>query len=174
VQFVQGYVYSFAFTGLGTIVAGTNSGPYVSTNVGQTWSLQSRGMSQPFTLCLYIDHRGGLFAGTYGGGVFKADQVLAEVRTALPALPRATRLAQNFPNPFNPETHIAFETAEGAFVSLKVYDVLGREVANLVHDNRPAGSYDVRWDGGNSPSGLYFYRLQAGKFTETKKMLLLR
>ncbi len=83
-------------------------------------------------------------------------------------------LQQNFPNPFNPSTNLEFEIPELGFVSLKVYDALGKVVRTLVNENRPAGYYNVEFDGSDLPSGVYFYRLEAGKFAETKRMILLK
>jgi endo-1,4-beta-xylanase len=83
-------------------------------------------------------------------------------------------LSQNYPNPFNPSTSFEFRVASSEFVSLKVVDMLGREVATLVNANRQPGTYTVRWDATAYPSGVYFYRLQAGTFVETKKMILAK
>jgi hypothetical protein len=105
--------------------------------------------------------------------VFKADQVLAGISPSA-EVPRTDALLQNYPNPFNPSTRLSFVISHSSFVSLKVYDVLGREIASLVNEERAPGSYEVQWDGGNSPSGIYFYRLMAGAFSDTRKMLLLR
>ena len=96
-------------------------------------------------------------------------------------------LAQNYPNPFNPTTKIKYtiptppvssplvkgRTKEG-FVTLKVYDVLGNEIATLVNEEKPAGEYEVEFDATGLPSGVYFYQLRAGNFVETKKMVLLK
>jgi len=86
----------------------------------------------------------------------------------------AFRLHQNFPNPFNPSTTISFAIGRAAFVRLKVYDVLGKEVATLVNETKQAGTYDVQWNASNLPSGVYFYQLQAGEFSDMKKMALIR
>jgi len=83
-------------------------------------------------------------------------------------------LEQNYPNPFNPITKIKYQIPELSFVSIKVYDVLGNEITTLVNEERPAGTYELTWNATNLPSGVYFYRLQAGFFVETKKMVLLR
>ncbi|MCH7964201.1 MAG: T9SS type A sorting domain-containing protein [Bacteroidetes bacterium] len=88
--------------------------------------------------------------------------------------PMDFKLEQNFPNPFNPSTSIQYAMSSGQFVILKVYDVLGTEVKTLVNEELPAGIYEVIFDAANLPSGIYFYRLQAGIFTETKKMLILK
>lgn len=83
-------------------------------------------------------------------------------------------LYQNYPNPFNPSTSISFSLPTRSFVSLKVFDLIGREVATLVNDEKSAGTYNVKLDASKLPSGVYFYRLQAGKYSETKKLVLLR
>jgi len=83
-------------------------------------------------------------------------------------------LFQNYPNPFNPTTTIRYEITDMSYVSLIIYDVLGKEVALLVNEDKPEGFYDVEFNGKDLPSGIYFYRLQAGNFTQTKKMLLLK
>ncbi|NNG27841.1 MAG: T9SS type A sorting domain-containing protein [Ignavibacteriaceae bacterium] len=83
-------------------------------------------------------------------------------------------LFQSFPNPFNPTTTINYQIPEFSFVTLKVYDVLGNEVATLVSEEKPTGSYEVEFNATTLPSGIYFYRLQAGSFFETKKMVLMK
>ncbi len=89
-------------------------------------------------------------------------------------IPENFSLMQNYPNPFNPITYINYQLPEAAMVSLVVYDVLGSEVANLVNGVKSAGYYQVMFDGSNLPSGVYFYRLQAGTFSETKKLILMK
>ena len=83
-------------------------------------------------------------------------------------------LEQNYPNPFNPSTSIKFAISNKQFVSLKVYDVLGNEVTTLLNDQKPAGIYEIEFDANNLSSGIYYYRIVAGSFTDTKKMILLK
>jgi len=83
-------------------------------------------------------------------------------------------LSQNYPNPFNPSTKIKFVIPKLSFVNLKVYDVLGREVAILVNEEKPAGEYEIKFDGSKLASGIYFYKLRTGNFTDTKKFILLK
>jgi hypothetical protein len=83
-------------------------------------------------------------------------------------------LSQNYPNPFNPSTRIDFTLPKTEHVILKVYDILGRQVATLVNGSRKAGSYSLEFNAGKFASGVYIYRIQAGSFTETKKLLLLK
>jgi len=82
-------------------------------------------------------------------------------------------LEQNYPNPFNPTTHFEFRIANFGFVSLIVYDVLGKEVATLVNEDKPAGEYEVEFNATGLPSGVYFYQLRAGEFIQTRKMIFL-
>jgi hypothetical protein len=88
--------------------------------------------------------------------------------------PNNFRLLQNFPNPFNPSTTIKYEIPELNYASLKIYDVLGNEIVTLVNEEKPAGKYQIEFDAAEFASGFYFYQLIAGKFTATKKMLLLK
>jgi carboxypeptidase T len=90
------------------------------------------------------------------------------------SVPLSFSLEQNYPNPFNPATRIEFQIREAGHVSLKIFDVLGREVATLVNEAREPGSYKVSWDASNVGSGVYFYRLTAGSNTATRKLLLMR
>jgi photosystem II stability/assembly factor-like uncharacterized protein len=83
-------------------------------------------------------------------------------------------LSQNYPNPFNPITNIKFNISKSGFVSLKVYDIQGREIKTLINEKLSEGSYETIWDASNFPSGVYFYKLTAGNYSETKKMLLIK
>jgi hypothetical protein len=89
---------------------------------------------------------------------------------------RVTRfvLSQNYPNPFNPSTTISYDLPKSANVSLTIYNTLGQLVATLVDERKMAGSYQVSWNASYVPSGIYFYRLQAGEFVETKKLVLIK
>ena len=84
------------------------------------------------------------------------------------------KLYNNYPNPFNPSTTIKFDIKESGLVSLKIYDILGREVRTLLDEEKPAGSYKINFDAANLPSGIYLYRIQSGNFNSVKKMILLR
>ena len=88
--------------------------------------------------------------------------------------PKDFMLSQNYPNPFNPVTIINYQLAMNNFVTLKVYNTLGEEVATLVNEEKPAGKFDVTFDASKLSSGIYFYRLKAGSFIQTKKMILLK
>jgi len=81
---------------------------------------------------------------------------------------------QNYPNPFNPSTKISFNLPEESFVTLKVYDVLGREVATLVYEEKPAGTYRISFNAEGIGISVYFFQLKSKNFIETKKMILVR
>jgi hypothetical protein len=84
------------------------------------------------------------------------------------------KLSQNYPNPFNPSTVISYQIPHQEFVTIKVYDILGNEIAVLVNEDKPAGSYEVEFNSSSLPSGVYFYQLRADRFVETKKMIVLK
>jgi hypothetical protein len=111
------------------------------------------------------------------GGVFKTilDTALVGVEDENGKIvPEGFSLDQNYPNPFNPTTKIKFSIPELAFVTLKVFDVVGNEIETLVDQEKPAGSYEVQFSAIDLPSGIYFYQLRAGNFVETKKMILMK
>lgn len=89
-------------------------------------------------------------------------------------LPEDFELRQNYPNPFNPSTTIVFALPKAVKVQLRIYDVLGRTVATLVNEQMQAGQYEIKFEARGLPTGLYFYRIQAEKFVETRKMLLVK
>ncbi len=109
---------------------------------------------------------------------FIAGLVFRGVGTAVPGastdLPVTFSLSQNYPNPFNPTTGVRFQVPGASDVKLVVYDILGREVATLVNERKAAGRYEVKFDGSGLASGVYIYRLTAGSFVQTRKMILLR
>ena len=114
------------------------------------------------------DHKFSLVIGT--------NNYINETHEEFQSHPKQFALAQNFPNPFNPITNIKFSLPKEAFVSLKLYDVLGREVKTLLNGRKKEGVHQVVLNGNRLrlASGLYIYKLKAGKFVETKKMLLLK
>ena len=89
-------------------------------------------------------------------------------------IPQTFSLLQNYPNPFNPSTNISYNIPNGSLVTLKVYDILGKEIVTLVNESKQAGSYNVQFDANNLSSGVYFYSIQAGDFFESRKMILMK
>jgi hypothetical protein len=90
------------------------------------------------------------------------------------ATPVEFALKQNYPNPFNPSTTIEYAIPHQSFVTVKIFDMLGREVTTLVEQMKDAGTYLVSWNASAMPTGVYFYRLQAGSTTQTRKLILMK
>lgn len=107
-------------------------------------------------------------------GMKGASEMILRIIRTMAGIPEAYRLEQNHPNPFNPATNFEFAIQHPSSVSLKVFDLLGQEVATVVHEVLEAGVHRRSWDAGGLPTGVYFYRLDAGSFTETKKLMLVR
>jgi hypothetical protein len=136
------------------LFAGIIGGVFLSTNNGTSWTAVNTGLTNLSVTALAVSGT-NLFAGTYGGSVWR--RPLSEM-TAVENLPNEVPaefvLEQNYPNPFNPATRIPFAVRGSGFVSLKVYDVLGREVRTLVNENLPPGSYEVTFDARDWPAGF--------------------
>jgi hypothetical protein len=97
-----------------------------------------------------------------------------DVNSATRISPKGFVLEQNYPNPFNPSTVISYQLTSGGFVSLAIYDQLGREVKTLVNKFESAGSHSVQFNADNLPSGIYLYKIKDGNYSATRKMLLLK
>jgi hypothetical protein len=87
---------------------------------------------------------------------------------------RSYALTQNYPNPFNPSTYIRYQVRSEGWITIRVYDLPGRLVEDLVNENQRPGEYTVTWNAGNFPSGVYYCRMVAGNFISTKKMILVK
>jgi len=122
---------------------------------------------------LYVTEFNGLNDGRLIIHVFDYDSALVSVAQN-EIKPSRFKLYQNYPNPFNPSTTIKYALPKPGFAILKVFDILGREVATLVNQKQSAGNYSVKFNAGNLPSGIYFYRIHAGVFTKTKEMMILK
>ncbi|MCL5268741.1 MAG: T9SS type A sorting domain-containing protein [Bacteroidetes bacterium] len=169
-------VYCFAFHG-SDVFAGTGSGVYVLSRRGSRWAAvggQLAGLTGSVRALAVDDST--LYAATSGlVWRFPLSQVVTAVEQPFPnPVASAFRLSQNYPNPFNPSTTISYQLPTSNYVTLKVFDVLGREVETLVNERQQAGTYTVRFTAANLPSGVYFYRLEAGTYHDTKKLLLLK
>jgi hypothetical protein len=165
------------------LFAGTYSGGVLlSTDNGTRWASVNSGLTNMCVYSLVISGM-NLFAGT-ANGIWRRSlsEVITSVESFSTELPARFGLEQNYPNPFNPSTKIGFKIQVTAFTTLKVYDLLGREVATLVNEQLQPGSYHVTFDARGLASGGYFYRLHArpiegghaGDFVQARKLLLLR
>ncbi len=118
-----------------------------------------------------VSNGDALTAGGYKTKVFFNNNI---IQSKQPVIPSDFSLSQNYPNPFNPVTKINFAIQKQGLVTLKVYDMLGREVASLLNETKAAGNYTVEFDASKLSSGIYFYKLQSGSFTSVKKMVLVK
>ena len=165
------------------VYIGNDLGIHVSTDGGTNWESFNNGLPNAVvSMDLNITLANNVLrVATHGNGVYER-KLLSTIATSVNDNKITVgdfRLEQNYPNPFNPTTKIKFtipavETGHAPSVQLKVYDVLGNEVASLVNEEKPAGIYEVEFNASTLSSGTYFYKLEAGNFVQTRKMILLR
>lgn len=156
----------------GSVFVGTfGSGVLRSTDNGNSWSSFSDGLPAPIVASLANGKNGVVFAA--GLGIYSTS-ITTGISTEPTTAPSQFVLSQNYPNPFNPETGLRFQVPGVSDVKLAVYDQLGREVAVLVNETKAAGSYEVKFNGAGLVSGVYYYRLIAGNFTQTRTMMLVK
>ena len=159
-----------------SLFAGSSGGGvFLSTNNGASWKAIDSGLTGASVYAIAICD-GNLFLGTDGGGVYRRwpGNIFTGINTSWVEPVAVFKLRQNYPNPFNPSTTIKYELPRASQVSLKVYDILGREVSVLVNEKKDAGAYEVKFNGSNLASGMYFYRLRAGDYVAVKKLLLMK
>ena len=115
-----------------------------------------------------------LFFGNFNLSYIKFDLITVNIENEDENFPAEFSLNQNYPNPFNPLTHISWQSPTSGWQTLKIYNVLGNEIATLVDEYRNSGYYELEFDASNLPSGIYFYKLNTGNYTDTKKLILLK
>jgi hypothetical protein len=147
-----------------------------STNGGNTWETEAIPPNiTGLNFLIFANARHGWACGANGMIVkYQPAAPLSVAPNVSSEKPSSFKLAQNYPNPFNPATTITYQLPTFSDVKLEVFDVLGRKVASLVNATQPAGTYSVNFNASHLASGIYFYRLQAGSFVETKKMMLVK
>ncbi len=160
------------------IIVGTDtSGVFISSDFGNNWISASMGLSDNVIKGIVLNPDGLLLCGTENEGIFMADLNPTAVDD-IDDRSMTFSLQQNYPNPFNPVTKIKYAISQSEIVQLKIYDILGREIKTLLSEFKPTGTYEIEFDAtsvvGGLPSGVYFYRLYAGNYVETKKMLLMK
>jgi len=158
----------------GDLLAGGGKGVVWSSDNGDTWTTAGQGMDSVDVESIAFDSAGRVYAGATDGFVYQTTLSTVSVKNIPSRVAASLALFQNYPNPFNPSTTIKYNLPKSSVVSLAVFDILGREVSMLVNERRDAGVYEVRFDGSNLASGVYFYRLQAGNYVATKPLLLLK
>jgi len=169
------------------LYAGNDTGIFISTNNGGNWyNISIAPIVGPHSAISLGVEGSYLFAGTNNSGVWRIplSQLLTGVKSGSPDIPSGFALEQNYPNPFNPSTTIKYSVPKTSLVTIKIYDVLGNAKATLVNEEKSPGNYSIEFSasggsalGGNAgrlASGVYFYRMQAGSFIETKKFMLMK
>ena len=154
-------------------VAGCCGRVWQTMDGGITWSAFESGLNSDITRVNVLHNEKVVYAMGTNNALLRLDLV-TDAKELESELPKNFHLDQNYPNPFNPKTTITYTLPENSRVLLKVYDVLGQVVGILVDGDEKAGNKFMNFDARNLPSGVYYYRLTAGKFSEIKKMLLVR
>jgi len=150
----------------------TVSNPFCARTTSNSYEVSTFADKHQYWWKVRVENIGGISAFSSVHGLY-IDTTLTGVRKG-PSLPKVYSLAQNYPNPFNPTTSIRFALPKSSYVTLKVFNLLGQEVTALVNQELQAGYHDATWDASKMPSGMYFYRIQAAGFVETKKLLLMK
>jgi photosystem II stability/assembly factor-like uncharacterized protein len=163
-----------------TYLVAAHNGVYISSNSGSSWQPFMDGL--PKTISMRFDHYLGYYylntdkirVATHGRGIWETSMNPSAISKKSNDIPIKFNLSQNYPNPFNPVTKIKYDIPKTARVSIKVYDILGREIAALVNEEKQPGYYEAVFNGSNFASGVYFYRINAGNYNAVKKMVLVK
>jgi hypothetical protein len=169
-------INSLIVSGSNNIIAGSDGyGVYLSTNNGANWVLKNDGFVNPnlraYSLCIFNNY---IFAGTDYSAYRRLLSEVIGINPISNEIPAKFSLSQNYPNPFNPVTKIKFSLPKSSYVKIFVYDALGRVIDKLVNEQLNAGTYEVDWNAEKYSSGIYYYKLSAGDYSETMKMILLK
>lgn len=171
-------MFLYRFSGPDTVfISGVSGRMFKTNNGGINWFQQATGTGDVLLGIIGISNTtlyscgssGKILKTTNGGGNF-----MVGLNSSSSEIPQAYSLGQNYPNPFNPATTISFGIPKHSHVHIIVYDMLGKEVAELLNEELGAGSYSVDFNAASLPCGTYFYRITAGEFTEVKKMILIK
>ena len=174
-----GWYGVFAVVGTSLFYGNTSCGGcpivVVSHDYATSWAEVDSGFPYLYNVTTFASNGVYLFAGTYSG-VWRRplSEMITNVHLPSTEVPSQLALHQNYPNPFNPSTTIKYELPKSSIVRLSVYDMLGRQVSVLVNEKKDAGVHEVKFDGSNLSSGVYFYRIQAGDFVQSKKLVVLK
>jgi len=184
-SFTSASMYSIYSIGDKVWACGGSGKILYSSNGGSNWQTQDSKTNQTLNSIVFLDSSVGYVCGSAGYIGKTTNSGTVFISKISNTVPPSIYLEQNYPNPFNPKTKIRFDVANGfpvrtsgndppRRVVLKVYDIMGREVQTLVNESLKPGTYEVSFDGSQLTSGVYFYKLIAGNFVETKKMLLIK
>lgn len=160
----------------GNDFAGTDQGVYYSSNDGATWIQKNQGLSGDILdRPSLAESKNYIFASNGNSSTYRRSITeIINVTQVNQIIPDEYQLMQNYPNPFNPSTNIKFSIPQKSFVTLKIYDLQGKEISVLLNHELTSGAYEYSFNGGSLSSGTYFYRLETENFSETKSMVLLK
>ena len=167
-------IHSLVVSGT-NIFAGTYPGVYLSTNNGTNWIIKNQGFNPAPEVWALLVANNYIYTGTTAQSVIRRTySEIIGIKTISTEVPSSFSLKQNYPNPFNSVTKINYEIRVTNHAKLVVYDAMGKEVVTLVNEKQNPGTYQVEFEAGNLTSGVYFYRLSSGDFTDTKRMMLVK
>ncbi|MFA8344463.1 MAG: T9SS type A sorting domain-containing protein, partial [Rhodothermaceae bacterium] len=144
------------------------------SDYGVNWKVDSTMTDVNSISQLQITSDNRIFAGHYKGKISANKMLLTSIDDKINNIITGYSINQNYPNPFNPTTTIEYIIPEESFVTLTVYNVLGKKVATLVNKIQKSGNYKINFDAANLASGVYFYKIKAGSYSDTKRMLLIK
>lgn len=169
-------VRSFGVSRSNLFVGTEFHGVYLSTDLGGSWNAVNDGLTMEYgaVQSIFVSEPYAFIGSEMAIWRRSISEMTTSVENLPVTLPKEFVLEQNYPNPFNPTTHLRFAIAKFGFVQLKVFDVLGREVATLINEQKSPGTYEVNFNGSNLASGIYFYTIRAGDYKAVRKMSLLK
>jgi hypothetical protein len=154
---------------------GMGRGIFMSTDYGLSWINRNQGFEYPPSVRCLIVANNYIFAGTDTQSVWRrAMSDIIGINKISEEIPSSFTLFQNYPNPFNPSTTINFEIPKSTLVKIAIFDISGKEIEVLINEQIKPGKYSVSWNASNYSSGVYFYKISAAGFIETKRMILLK
>jgi hypothetical protein len=172
---LTGSVLSLAASGNYIFAGHNDSGVYLSSNNGANWFKKSQGFGQQITINALLIANNYIFAGVYYQSIWRRSfSEIIGIKNISTEVPSSFSLKQNYPNPFNPVTKVQFGIMKTENIRITVFDVSGKELEEIVNERMQPGTYEVEWSGEKFASGIYFYRMQAGDYVETRKMILIR
>jgi photosystem II stability/assembly factor-like uncharacterized protein len=171
--YLDGIISSIIINPSGHVFVGSYSGIFRSPDNGDNWLKINSGLTDSVIYSLLIDNNGYIFAGSEKGLVFRSVKSTTGIKDNV-AFAKSFALNQNYPNPFNPSTVISYTLPKSSNVKLIVYNALGQTVKLLENSFKQPGNYSVSFNASSIPSAIYFYKLEAGPFSQIKKMILLK
>lgn len=147
---------------------------YYSTNRGSNWYQVNSGLENTYTSCIARNTSGELFCGTENRGIYRANESIIPVSQISNTVPKDFRFFNNYPNPFNPVTNFRFEIPIESFITIKIFDMAGKEIYALKDQYYTPGYYEISWDGSDFASGIYLVKFFTDNYFNTQKIVLLK